>query len=139
MNTIQEEMSVHPNARLSISPIARETASFEHNPPGKPVKQHQPPPRKFIQLPVTEHNRSMVYYPQHQQPQYVYKPTVVTPRIKKVVPAVRRYVPYSVVPSNTTTTYARPAPRYHTILSANKDVIPVIRADPLPQRFIQDS
>lgn len=108
------------------------------------IIHQQQPKRKFIQLPVTEHNRPAMYVSkqqlQHQPTHYVYKPTVVTPRIKKV--PVLRYVPYT----KNNATFAQPVistssaiPRYHTIVTANKDSIPIIRAEPMPKRFLQDS
>ena len=153
INTIQDELNANnQKGILSISPVHRE-ASFDHNPPGEatPIlhqkQQQQQPKRKFIHLPVTEHNRvTGVYYPQQHQAttRLVYKPTVVQPRIKKV--PVVRYVPYSKVQTINGTTYAQPVmttatPRYHTIVAtAAKDAVPIIRAEPsMPQRFVQDA
>jgi regulator of replication initiation timing len=151
INTLQDELTDNQGNRLSISPVQRETSSFEHNPPGNIVVRQQPK-RKFIHLPVNEHYRldnggaATVYYSKQQQQQthYIYKPTVVTPRVKKV--PVVRYVPYTKLQSNNgtyaqpiMTTTSAPLPRYHTILSSSKDSIPIIRAEHMPKRFIQDA
>jgi regulator of replication initiation timing len=150
------------NARISISPIHhRETSSFEHNPPGQNqhiiVRQQKPqqPIRTFYNLPATEHNQHQHvgngYYIRQQQRQPTHivlshkKPMVINPKIKKI--PVARFPPYTRIQNNNSTNYGgqqpiittAPVPLYHTIVTGVKDNIPVIRAEPMQKRFVQDS